>query len=524
MVNDSIVLRSLIGLYGWLGKSYRFSLLARVLKVVSTRLATWLAASGILNFLWRDGYLARHWENSLICGALDAAVNLPSRLLRRVYLKLEAAFQSSVTHRILKFLAERIHILTALFLLVALVVPHSRWENLYSTLAAGGLLLLFLYRTAVDPEAKFRVKAFDIFLVLFFVTLVLAQILSLYPGLSSRFFIFYLTDLLLVLILVSSIKNGAQLCQVLEVVLVGVTLSGMYGVYQGIKGVPVIVSQIDLDVNEGMPGRIYSTLDNPNNYAEVLVMLLPFYFSAIVGSKGIFRKLFFALMAVPPFISLLMTLSRSSWIGFAVAILIMMFFLNRKLFLVLVVGGVVLFPVLLPFLPQTISKRILSITNMNDTSTATRFDIYKSMVPMLKDFWYSGIGLGSDVFVKLARNYYQYTKQTPVHSHNVLLQVWFETGILGFVAFMGTVLRTFKRGAKTVFGSAAGKAAGGAGLVDRDLRNILICGMGALGGVMVISLAEYVWFYPRVMLVFWVLLGILTSALYLAGKQETASM
>lgn len=35
-----------------------------------------------------------------------------------------------------------------------------------------------------------------------------------------------------------------------------------------------------------MPGRIYSFFDNPNNFAEILVMLLPLVFALLIVSKN----------------------------------------------------------------------------------------------------------------------------------------------------------------------------------------------------------------------------------------------
>jgi len=39
------------------------------------------------------------------------------------------------------------------------------------------------------------------------------------------------------------------------------------------------------------------------------------------------------------------------------------------------------------------------------------------------------------------------------------------------------------------------------------LKTILAAGTAALCGILVTSLVEYSWYYPRVMVMFWVLLG-----------------
>ena len=49
----------------------------------------------------------------------------------------------------------------------------------------------------------------------------------------------------------------------------GITFVGLYAILQRIKGVPVNPAQTDLSVNVGMPGRVYSTMENPNNLGQV---------------------------------------------------------------------------------------------------------------------------------------------------------------------------------------------------------------------------------------------------------------
>ena len=36
----------------------------------------------------------------------------------------------------------------------------------------------------------------------------------------------------------------------------------------------------------------------------------------------------------------------------------------------------------------------------------------------------------------------------------------------------------------------------------KEMKNILIAGVSALSGVLTIALVEYIWYYPRVMVIF----------------------
>ncbi len=80
-----------------------------------------------------------------------------------------------------------------------------------------------------------------------------------------------------------------------------------------------------------------------------------------------------------------------------------------------------------------------------------------------------------------------------VHCHNIYLQVWCETGLVGVISFVGGIFWTVKKGCRAV-------TAGGC---DPVVRMTIIGGVSALAGTMLCGMADYIWNYPRVMLIFW---------------------
>ena len=78
-----------------------------------------------------------------------------------------------------------------------------------------------------------------------------------------------------VLVTVSAVRGTEDLKRLAAGGGVCVLVSSLYGVYQRIQGVEVNESYVDLEVNAGMPGRVESYFDNPNTFAEVLILLLP---------------------------------------------------------------------------------------------------------------------------------------------------------------------------------------------------------------------------------------------------------
>lgn len=326
-------------------------------------------------------------------------------------------------------------------------------------------------------------------------------------SLSLRFFLFYVGAFLLTLLIVSSVSQTDQLVALLTAVTFGLLICGVYGCYQAYTGVEVVASQQDMLVNYGMPGRIYSFFDNPNNFAEILVMLLPLVFALLIVSRNWRVKVLALAALVVGVVSLGATLSRSSWIGLAVAAVVFLALINWKVLpLFLLVGFFCL-----PLLPDTIYNRILTIGDSRDTSTNYRFQIYNASFTMMKDYWFRGTGLGSDAMVAVFEQYPPMRDGNfPVHTHNNYLQMWGELGLFGGIFHLGTVFGQLKQGVKAYCAPPA----------DRALRVILAAAIGAFCGILVIGLAEYTWYYPRNLFIFWSLFGIIAACVKLSGRPE----
>ena len=68
-----------------------------------------------------------------------------------------------------------------------------------------------------------------------------------------------------------------------------------------------------------------------------------------------------------------------------------------------------------------------------------------------------------------------------------------------------------KKGAKAVLRATC----------DPSVRLLIIGGASALMGSMLCGMADYIWNYPRVMLVFWFVCAIVVAGIRLAGREES---
>lgn len=485
---------------GKVNEAYENSLASKVIGKIVNFIIVLFTNSSIFNFFAREGRINKWWENSLVFRIVYTVITLPSNLCRSIYRKTEGVFKESIFFRLLSFLAYRFEIILGLSLFVTLIVPHERWTNIYSTIIALALLALLFVCTIIKKNSYFNITAFDFSLVIFIVIMALSWVTSIDRGASLRFLIINMTCFLFVFIIVSSLKNEKSLGTFIEIILVGTTVIALYGLYQFVTdSVRFDPSLTSVYLNEGMPGRVYATVDNPNNFAEILVMMLPFYGAVIFNARTFVKKAVFFVLAVPALTVLFCTGSRSGWIAFAVFVFVYTFFKNKRLLPFILVGGMVA----VPFLPQHVYRRILTLFNLSkDTSAQYRLKIIQTSVPMLKDYIVTGVGLGTDVFMNIVSKYKIYSSKVPVHTHVMYMQIWVEMGLMGIMSFIWFVFRTVKSSITNILEKS-----------NPYYTNILMAGVSSLLGILTMAAVEYVWYYPRVMLFFWVDVAIVMAAL-----------
>lgn len=508
MLQESLIYKFLYFIYSYFSTAWRESAVGRALKKCCAYLGRLFTNSAIVNFTTREGVVNKTYEESVLYRAVDGLLNLPQRILHPLYLKAEGAFSESIAFSALKYIFDRLHILTACLLFIAIIAPYDYWNNMYSTLGIAALLFLYFLKTIARGRTGFQTAAFNVFLVLFVICVFLSEVFSIMPADSLRFFGYYLTGFMMVLVLVLTLRTKKEISELLSIVLVGLTIAGLYGIYQYIIKVPVNPAWMDLDMNQGSMTRVFSFYNNPNDFAEIILIFVPFYFAMAFNAKQMLTKLFFLAASVPVLLSILLTQARGAWVAIALAAVVYVFFQEKRL----IPLGILLAVAAVPFLPHSILMRLRSF-NIADSSFQTRINIWKTVIPILKDYWFTGLGLGNDTLLLVSKNYYIYLSKgsIPSHSHNVFLQLWLETGFPGIVTFLGFILTTVKKSIRSVVQSK-----------DKFIRNILIAGLASLTGILADGMVEYIWFDRRVMLFFWAVTGIILSTLYVQLTADKA--
>ena len=195
---------------------------------------------------------------------------------------------------------------------------------------------------------------------------------------------------------------------------------------------------------------------------------------------------------------------RGGWLGLLVSLALMLVLLDRRF---IVLGFVALLG-LLALMPRGIVERFMSLASAQaDSSNHYRFSIWMGTLNMLKDYWLTGVGL--DAF-RLVYPAYSYSAAVSQHAHNLYLQIACDCGIAGIVVFLGTLV-SFLRTAGSAVGAAAREG-------DRVRRMRIIAIISGVVGFLIQGIAEYSFYNYRVMLVFWVLIGL--GAAIAEGSEE----
>lgn len=485
-------------------EAFKSSATFNLFKRISAKIKLYFQYSKIWRFLKGVDYFESLWVNSIFCSTLTKIANAPIKYLRKIYIKYEKAFNHSYGFKFAIWILEKFNVVIGLSIVLTLIIPDNKWHNIYGVMITLLLFLMFFTKTIIKQDESIDIKALDFTSIIFITGISMATITSIFPRDSINYFAYYVISFITVIIIISSVNKVEDLNSIIEIIIIGVFLTALYGIWQWkVIGIEVNPSLTDISVNQGMTGRVYSTMGNPNVYGELLVLTVPFFGAIIFNAKTLIKKVFFAALLIPILVILLKTGSRSAWIAFAFSVFVFVFFKNKKLLPFMILAGLIA----IPMLPQSIYKRILTIFNPNDTSVKYRKQILEPAMPMLRDYWFNGVGLGNNVFNVIYKRYKSFTLKTVAHTHNLYLQIWLEAGFAAIISFIWLMSRIIRKSVIAIFEKK-----------DKSINNILIATISGISGILVMGFADHVWFYNRILFMFWVVVALVFSSFKLLNE------
>lgn len=471
------------------------------------KIVSYLEGSIIVRWLtvaaeWID----RQWDKSLLCrwltgggrGASGGGVLV--RLLDGIHgflcglfrlLRLDRALDGSIF--------EKTFLWCGLTVLLAPILP---------TMAVLGLVLLCVLSLTVrmgrDRALRLTPSPVNKWVWAFAAVYLICTVTSVTPSGSLKGGMLTVAFVLFAVVLQGAITERKQLDSLIKLMVLGGFVVAMVGISQVLLGVESTSTWVDASF-ETVSLRVYSTLDNPNVLSEYLLLIIPLGVAATLTADKRQERAAAGVATVAMVLCLVLTLSRGGYLGFALAAALFLVLLDRR-FIVLGVVGIFC---LLIFLPDVIIQRLMSITNLADTSTSYRLNIWIATVDMLKDYWVSGIGTGITAFNAVYPRYSLNAIVAP-HAHNLYLQVMVECGVSGIVALMGGVLSAVRAlGAKL------------RQCIDFKTRIQAIALLSGLTGFLAQSVTDYSFYNYRVELVFWVVIALCAALARNWGQEDS---
>lgn len=376
------------------------------------------------------------------------------------------------------------------------------------TMAVVGLCLLCLFSLVIKAltTKKFvwRTEGTGLMVVTMLLVYLLSSITSFAPFKSVQIWAVYFAFMIFYFVIINTIKTKEQLFGLLTVFTVSGVLVCLYGITQYLFGWNITQAWMDEEMFEDIKMRIYSTLENPNVLGEYILLVLPICISLMWTSKKVLARIVYAGFSGILGIALILTFSRGCWLGVMASAAVFITFAAGKLW------GLALLalPIVPMVVPQSIIARFTSIGDMSDSSTSYRVFIWMGTLLMLKDFWLSGIGPGTEAFTQVYP-FYSYNSIVAPHSHNLFLQIITESGIIGIIGFLLLLFLWFKR-------LIAGYQYFGKG----NKFSVVFVGLGsALTGFLLQGMFDNCFYNYRVFMIFWAVIAIGTAAFYVTQSE-----
>ena len=361
-----------------------------------------------------------------------------------------------------------------IFLLFVLLFPDRWWDNFFMVPAFAIVAILFVSRYATD-----RIGV--IFILINIIIGIFTGLMTMsIPIAACKTLSYFLLAVDLFFLISFAVRNQKDLEIMLLFMFMAQVVLCSIGVVQAFG-----------QETHGITG-VY---DNTLVFAEILLLLFPFAFVYPITLKSKVRSLVYsALVMATSFIVITATQSRAAFVGFFVELIIVIVMIDRRYI-----------PMILVLAPTFSAGVIRNVAAMwNRESSYGNF--FQNIVFALRNIWTNGFGVSTSNFVNMYNaTAFQYNEQKAlisvpgVHISTLYFNLLVDLGAIFMFGFMYYILRIAHSSVTCMFRATFRQ------------KIIFAAGLAALVGISLSSLFESNLFEPRVLIMYWAMLGLLRS-------------
>ncbi len=276
------------------------------------------------------------------------------------------------------------------------------------------------------------------------------------------------------------------------------TIACLFGVTQIFTGT-VNPSWIDTRLFAGIGTRITSTFENPNVFAEYLLLVIPIAAALLFRENSIKEIVAYVFSLGIMLVCLVFTWSRGAWLGFLVGAVLFFMILSRRT-LIGLFGLEIASPLLVRLIPSRVSERFLSIGNVAESSASYRISAWYGVGEMLKKTWWGGIGVGSSAFGTVYPAFAYAGVETLEHAHSIYLQLMVELGLPGLIVFCLIMFLFAQNCFEYLFR-----------IKNREGKGVVMAGIASVTAMLVIGMTDHIFYNFRIFLAFWTTIGVVNA-------------
>lgn len=424
------------------------------------------------------------------------AISLISFAASYKFLGFKIAMVLALFFMILPYFTTRKFLLLNLYLIGFNFLP-----DIVSIAGAFGILILYLVDIYIYKKESLNMNTFFVPVIFSLLMMIINTLTSLNVMGSIRDLAMNMAGIAILISINSAVNTKDDFNKILTSIAINAAFICIWGIIQYKFFGTVRREWVDADVSSQISARAYSVFMNPNVFAEYIVLVVPLVVSLFWTHKDGFKKFVFLGIALLLMLSLLLTFSRGGILSVGISAFTFLFFLYRPLIALFIPFGLLG----MSFLPENIRNRIISITNVKDSSASYRFKIWQITKDVIKDNPISGVGFGHKPF---KQTFERYIRSMPIfHAHNTYLEVMAEGGATGFITFLFVVIISLIETFRIIYNTT-----------DKNIR-AFACGLiASTVGILAHGMFEDIIYINRIILMIWIVLA-LTMALKNINKK-----
>lgn len=265
-----------------------------------------------------------------------------------------------------------------------------------------------------------------------------------------------------------------------------------------------------------IPAQIYQPFKlvledtiHPNVMAGALVLIIPVAIGWLLFAwqdLAILEKLLACLSSLAMFAVLFLTQSRGAWLALFIVLIFFPLLRWRWGWIFSVLGLLSIFAAVYLIGPTRVFTALFSGGSIR--GVASRIEIWERAYFMIRDFAFTGVGMGS--FTQVADKIYPFTVASPgtiFHAHNLFLQIGVDLGIPGLIFWLSIFIINLYQSMKSYL----------IGKNKKDLR-LTAASIAVLGSNLSLAIHgmtdSVVWGMVRTAPLVWIIWGI-SSSVYL---------